>query len=258
MLEKKLNYATYLQLDSLLNSQKLESDNEHDEMLFIIIHQSYELWFKQILHELFELYNSFSSNNSSNIVSTLKRIRSILKVLTSQFDVLETMSPFSFNSFRKYLGTASGFQSMQFRELEIVLGIKKIEPQNSHVSSHKALYNKYKNNSIWLAFLDFIKTNVQPEINKVPPSETDSTKLVLLHIYKNHSIYTEIAELLLDVDEGLQEWRYRHLKLVERTIGLGTKGTGGSAGFDYLKSTIYLSFCPDLWEIRNYFYEQSD
>lgn len=255
----ELNYKTYLQLDQLLSLQQLHSDGEHDEMLFITIHQIYEMWFKQILHELSTLNSSFSTHEEYKIMLTLKRVRHILKVLVLQMDVIETMHPFSFYSFRKYLGTASGFQSLQFREIEFLLGIKKKAILDSFLpgsSEHKILLKRYNENSIWEDFIHWIKISVKGVSidSSSNPKGFNEIQLLLLHIYKNHSIYTEIVELLLDIDEGLQEWRYRHVKLIERIIGNGTSGTGGSSGFNYLRSTVHISFCPDLWKIRNYFY----
>jgi tryptophan 2,3-dioxygenase len=122
---------------------------------------------------------------------------------------------------------------------------------------YKKLCKMFADTSIWDEFLVYLKTNVELEYeadNEVTLDNEDYNQKLLLYIYTNHSIYTEIAEQLLDFDEGLQEWRYRHVKIVERMIGSGTVGTGGSSGFEYLKNTITLSFCSDLWKVRNYFY----
>ena len=127
--QNQITYKSYLQLEELLNLQEPKSPTEHDEMLFIIIHQTYELWFKQILYELDDLKKHIIKNHIYMILRALKRVRHILKLLVSQMDVLETMNATNFKNFRDYLGTASGFQSYQFRELEILLGIEKTEAQ---------------------------------------------------------------------------------------------------------------------------------
>lgn len=223
-----IDYENYLQLEMLLQSQKRLSPYAHDEMLFIIIHQVYELWFKQILFEIDYLNKNFQHNKIYEILHTLKRIRSIFKIIVSQMDVLETMSSSSFNEFRSYLGSASGFQSYQFRELEKKLGIKK--------SVEK---------TVWISFLNFLRTNQEKE------AAIEDDESLLISIYHSPSLLTEIAELLLDIDEGFQEWRYRHVKLVERMIGFLNPGTGGSSGAEYLRMTLNLSFCSLLWTIKH-------
>jgi tryptophan 2,3-dioxygenase len=253
----KLNYASYLKIDQLLSIQTFQSPDEHDEMLFIIIHQTYELWFKQIIHELKALRDGFNKAQTHKILSGIRRVRHILKILVSQVDVLETMTADSFRKFREYLGTSSGFQSYQFRLLEFMLGIKKESAMKIFVEDskeYKTLYNAYISDSIWDYFINFLKKENPPIVSEKISnnSEMSNEQKLLLSIYINKSIYTEIAEALMDVDEGLQEWRYRHVKLVERTIGQGITGTGGSSGFEFLKNTLFKSFCPELWKIRDY------
>ena len=248
----EFNYSIYLQLEKILNSQKLQSLDEHDEMLFMIVHQTYELWFKQIIYELDFLKRIIISEKVWELLHTLKRIRCIIKVVVSQVDILETMSPVSFSNFRKYLGGASGYQSTQFREIEFLLGIKNEKILSSidpATEEHKKLQAIYANSSIWENFLNLCCKQ------DIPEDVRQDTIALLLHIYKNPSLYTETAELFLDIDEGIQEWRYRHVKMVERIIGNGSVGTNGSSGFEYLKNTMFLSFCPELWKIRNFFYE---
>lgn len=255
--KEDLSYSTYLQLEKLLHLQKLQSPGVHDELLFIVIHQVYELWFKQIIHELIILKKYISENSHYQIISKLKRVRQILKVIVSQTDILETMGPLSFLSFRDYLGTASGFQSYQFRYLMLLLGIKKetyTPPSFFTTKEQEKLLRRYKEASIWENFLTFFKNKVRDiPSNSLPDQDLNEQHKLLLHIYRNPSIYTEICELIIDIDEGIQEWRYRHVKMVERTIGDQTKGTGGSSGVSYLKRTISTTFCPELWEIRKLF-----
>ncbi len=241
-MSNSINYHQYLKLDAILHSQTLQSDGCHDEMLFIIIHQAYELWFKQIIHELNCTEDALMNNRLFDFLHKLKRIRTIIKLIVSQVDVLETMSPDSFASFRNYLGTASGFQSAQFHETKRILGICK-ESNFINFSDIKEKKN------FWTNFLDHCIKNIQIKHNLLKNfSEIQS---LLITIYYEKSFYTQIAELIIDIDEGIQEWRYRHVKLVERIIGSGTSGTGGSEGFEYLKRTITESFCHELWKIRS-------
>jgi tryptophan 2,3-dioxygenase len=255
-----LNYGTYLCIDELLSLQKLRSTNqEHDELLFIIVHQVYELWFKQIIHECVRLRYYLYNKVDHQILLTLKRVRNILKVMVLQTDILETMGPISFASFRKYLGKASGFQSFQFRLFEFILGFKDERFLNNRDFTNKqrkVLEIVFKESSIWLEFLSYFKNSIADnKLHELFPHNTDlnDDHRALIFIYLNPSIYTEIAELVLDIDEGLQEWRYRHVKMVERIIGVGKIGTGGSSGVEYLKCTLFKTFCPELLYIRNYF-----
>jgi len=256
---EQLSYSDYLQVQQLLSLQKFQSPNkEHDELLFIIIHQVYELWFKQMIHELVGLKKDLLNQIHHKILLTLKRMRHILKVIGLQIDILETMGPLSFLSFRNYLGSASGFQSFQFRELEFIFGFKNEKLLNNPIftsDENNRLKQRFDDTSIWQDFLAFFKIQVYKDKNfsLVENSELSEEQEILIHLYKNSSILMEISELIVDIDEGLQEWRYRHIKMVERTIGGGKVGTGGSSGVEYLKRSLFKSFCPELWEIRNYF-----
>jgi len=259
----ELTYSNYLKIKELLNLQELKSNpNEHDEMLFIIIHQSYELWFKQILHEIDYLSNLLINNQLYKALHTLKRINTILKVLVHQVDILETMTPLEFLSFRDYLESASGFQSGQFRELEFILGKKnKGVFQNFTFDEYflDKIKKRYVDNTLWDNFLLFLHQNnfnVPKEILErdktnpyIPNIEIQN---ILINIYSNKPLIAQFCELLVDLDEGIQEWRYRHIKMVERTIGNKT-GTGGSSGADYLKQTLFKPVFPDLWIIRTEF-----
>ena len=255
-----LTYSRYLQLDGLLSLQQpLSDDPEHDEMLFIITHQVYELWFKQMIHELEALQEAFEKNHLSDIFRCLKRVLSILKVLVAQMDILETMSPVSFNSFRARLEAASGFQSAQFRVVEFLLGAR-----NPQVFAHypdglaerERLETLLTLPSIWDSFLHFLQDNgyeipkeLQSRDLSQPVPSNDKVQQHLINIYRVNPLLSQICELLIDFDEGLQEWRYRHIKMVERTIGT-KQGTGGSPGAEYLMSTMLKPLFPDLWAIR--------
>jgi tryptophan 2,3-dioxygenase len=199
-------YSSYLCLDELLDCQRPATD-EHDEMLFIVIHQVYELWFKQILHEAALLRRRLDDGNAAGALHTARRIAKILKTIVGQLDILETMTPKQFAAFRPELGTASGFQSEQFRVIERTLG------------------------DIYRSLLTFLGDTALDDA------------------YAAEGEQAEVCEALVDIDEGIQEWRYRHVMMVQRIIG-ARMGTGGSAGADYLRSTLFRPAFPALWEVR--------
>ncbi|MHC4079982.1 MAG: tryptophan 2,3-dioxygenase [Planctomycetota bacterium] len=255
-----LTYARYLKLDELLALQEPRSEGpEHDEMLFIIIHQVYELWFKEVCHELDLLQTSLESNRHPLAAATLKRVLTILKTLVGQIDILETMTPVSFVSFRDRLESASGFQSAQFREFEFVCGNKSRKMLAHHRDApavHERLERRFGERSLYDSFLRYLAANgyevPQEALNRdltAPPQEWPKVQRILTDVYRTDPETRQICELLVDFDEGLQEWRYRHVKMVERTIGTRT-GTGGSAGAEYLRSTLFRPLFPDLWAIR--------
>lgn len=255
-----LTYGQYLNLDTLLSLQQPRSDDrEHDETLFIIIHQVYELWFKQIIHELEHVQRAMETNNKSDIFQGLKRILTILKTLVSQVDILETLTPVSFSSFRVRLENASGFQSVQFRELEFMLGKRSaavIERMRDHPDHYERLVERQHQPALWDSFLQLLRLNgldvpqslLQRDVSMPCPASPE-LQTILLEIYRKRSTLMQLCERLVDLDEGIQEWRYRHIKMVERTIG-NKQGTGGSAGVQYLKNTLFTPLFPDLWTIR--------
>ncbi len=258
-------YAGYLALDELLKLQRTRSEGpEHDEMLFIVIHQVYELWFKQVLHELGLLQSSLEAGETATATDTLKRILTIFKTLVSQIDVLETMTPVSFSSFRSRLDSASGFQSVQFREVEFVLGHRRaamVEHMPEGSDARRRLDELSQAPSVYDSFLAYLGTQGYPVPGEVlhrddrtKPVEDERIRDMLVDVYhgrRGEQDFTvrQICERLVDLDEGLQEWRYRHVKMVERTIGF-KQGTGGSAGSAYLKTTLFQPLFPDLWTIR--------
>lgn len=255
-----VTYANYLQIDALLELQKPHSDGpEHDEMLFIVIHQVYELWFKQLLHEFDRVMHLLRASDAVRAQHTLKRILTILKVLVAQLDILETMTPLEFLSFRSRLEAASGFQSDQFRQIEFVLGIKSIRAVERFAPGSRAravLERRWAEGTLWDAFIQYLDRQgyslpqelLARDVTQ-PIAPSPNVQELLIRIYRMDPKNAEICERFVDLDEGLQEWRYRHVKMVERTIG--TKpGTGGSAGARYLAGTIARPIFPDLWEIR--------
>jgi len=255
-----VTYQSYLKLEELLSLQRPLSDGpEHDETLFIIVHQVYELWFKELIHEADYLKSLFAKQDTPRSLHTLKRILTILKVVVAQIDVLETMTPLEFLSFRARLESGSGFQSAQFRELEFVLGAKHpaaLERYKEGSAEYRALERRLKEPTLWDAFLRFLKAKGHPVPREAlerdvtrPPVSTPALHPVLIQIYRTDPVLASLSERLVDLDEGVQEWRYRHVKMVQRTIG--TKpGTGGSAGAAYLKTTLDRPVFPDLWDIR--------
>lgn len=258
----KITYTNYLKIDELTDLQDLKSDpEEHDEMLFIIIHQTYELWFKQILHEFGKLKKELEAGNTWTAIKTLRRILTIMKTLVSQVDILETMTPLEFNSFRSFLGQSSGFQSLQFREIEILCGLRlpvMIEAHKDVPSHIETLKSRMEERTLWESFGMYLTKKgfpVEPERENESgllynPSE--KIQQTLIEVMKNEPEIALVCELFVDFDEGLQEWRYRHVKMVERTIGR-KKGTGGSEGVRYLQKTINHAIFPDLWAIRSEF-----
>ena len=255
-----VTYASYLRLDELLALQHpREGQLEHDETLFIIIHQVYELWFKELLHELDHLMRLLRHNDSPQALHTLKRVLTVLKVLVAQIDILETITPLGFLAFRDRLEAGSGFQSFQFRELECVLGARNPAaitryPEGSE--HHRRVERRFGEPTLWDAFLHYLVHNrfLVPEAllaRDVTRPITPSPELqkVLLDVYRTSPAVTAVCERLVDLDEGFMEWRYRHVKMVQRTIGT-KRGTGGSTGAEYLMTTLNQPVFPDLWAIR--------
>lgn len=255
-----LTYSSYLKVHELLDLQKPLSDGpEHDEMLFIVIHQVYELWFKEMLHEMDFLCGRLRANDHARALHTLRRILTILKVAVRQIDILETMTPIEFLTFRHRLESASGFQSFQFREVEFVLGHKRrgiFQFYEDDPMALAALEKRYQAPTLWDAFLHYLNQNghalpaavLDRDVTR-PIEPCTEVQQVLLNVYRTESALVRVCERLVDLDEGLQEWRYRHVKMVERTIG-SKSGTGGSPGAQYLKGTLNKPFFPDLWAIR--------
>ena len=256
-----LTYSSYLHLDELLSLQEPRSQPpEHDEMLFIVTHQAYELWFKLLLHELEKIRDDFRHNHLYGAIATFKRVRTIMKVMVEQIDILETLTPMSFKSFRDRLETASGFQSSQFREVEFLLGYKRADMlryQSAGAPAYERLVQRLHEPSVVDAFYDFLEsrglTIPLPLRQRDPALPTESNEVVeegILRLYKSQPDLEILFELMTDFDEGFQEWRYRHIKLVERSIG-SKKGTGGSLGVEFLKRSLFHPVFPDLWAIRH-------
>ncbi|MFW2333910.1 tryptophan 2,3-dioxygenase [Ilumatobacter sp.] len=258
-------YGSYLKVSELLSLQQCVSVDpisgrpEHDETLFIIIHQVYELWFKQVLHELDFIVALMDDHDVGGARHHLKRVLKIMKTLVAQLDVLETMTPAEFASFRSFLANASGFQSAQFRELEFLLGIKdRVQLDWFKGDEGARLTARYEAPTIWDAFVhvlhrdgDDVPTEVLDRDVREPIVENAALQALIVERYADPR-FAGLCETLTDLDEGLQEWRYRHVMMVKRTIG--TKpGTGGSDGAAYLATTLFRPAFPDLWAIRTAF-----
>jgi len=256
-----LTYATYLKLDELLGLQAPRSDpEEHDELLFIVTHQAYELWFKLQLHELDKIKQDFRANHLYGAIATFKRVRTIMKVMVEQVDILETLTPMSFNSFRDRLEHASGFQSSQFREFEFVLGYKRadmLKYQAPGTPAYERLVRRLHEPSVIDCFYDFLAQHgvtIPAELRRrdvtLPAVPNETVEEGILRLYRTQPDLEILFELMTDFDEGFQEWRYRHIKLVERTIG-SKRGTGGSLGVEFLKKSLFHPVFADLWAIRH-------
>jgi tryptophan 2,3-dioxygenase len=256
-----LTYSGYLSLPKLLELQRPRSEPpEHDEMLFIVIHQVFELWFKLLLHETEKVGRDFTGNDLYGAIATWKRMRTILKTLVGQLDILETMTPMSFSSFRDRLDTASGFQSFQFREVEFALGYKRAQVTGAipdHEGQRLAAERRLGEPSVVDHFYTFlaqrgltVPADLFTKEVTLPTQSSDALQDELFRAYREQPELVILFELMMDFDEGLQEWRYRHIKLVERTIG-AKKGTGGSPGVEFLKQSLWKPLFPDLWAIRH-------
>ena len=271
--KKAITYISYLKVDELLELQQPESDGEHDEMLFIVIHQTYGLWFKQMLHEIAEVQRTLEAGQSHRSLAILGRVRTIMKTCVGQLDILETMTPLQFNTFRGRLQSSSGFQSAQFREFEAVLGRR--DQAGAGADKHSGMgmaehliagspararvEAAMQRRSLWDSTLLYLETRGHKMPSEVinrdvtePYSDHEGVQEVLLSVHRNDAEAAMICEALVDLDEGLQEWRYRHVKMVERTIG-HKMGSGGSSGVGYLSSTLFRPVFADLWAIRSRF-----
>lgn len=256
-----LTYSRYLRVPELLELQTPRSEPaEHDEMLFIVIHQVYELWFKLTLQEFEKINDDLSAGRTFKAIDSLKRVRMVMKTLVAQLDILETMSPMSFSSFRDRLEEASGFQSVQFRELEFLLGYKREQMLRHHDGNSvgmATLRRRLGERSVVDHLYDYLEhrgVKIPSELREKPVEDPTrahpDVQAAILELYRSDPAVQILIEMLTDVDEGLQEWRYRHVKMVERTIG-DQPGTGGSLGVRFLRDTLFKPVFPDLWAIRS-------
>jgi tryptophan 2,3-dioxygenase len=242
---EEVTYPSYLALEELLQLQRPRSDPEHpDELLFIIVHQASELWFKLILHELGGLIVLLEANDTLGALTSVRRVNALVRIVTGQLSALETLPPQRFAQFRGYLGTSSGSQSVQFRAIEAMSGMR-----DQH-------------------FLQVLKQHgeiaplVQDALSK-PTLQQLFDNMLAAHEVTLEQIYAEphqrplqmLAEGLLEYEQGFAMWRFLHVQLVERIIGPATSGTGGTLGSKYLQKTVSQRFFPKLWEVRSRFFK---
>ena len=242
---RDLNYGSYLMVDQLLELQQPRSKPEHpDELLFIVVHQASELWFKVILHELRHLITALKSAETISALHTMRRVNALVRIVSGHLGALDTLPPQRFAQFRGYLGSSSGGQSAQFRAIEAMSGLRDehfIAVLNEHGELPKEVKDALDLPTLQSLFLGLL--------------EQHSTTLEDLYLGPGPSPEFLLAEALLEYDQGFQLWRYLHVQLVERIIGPSTGGTGGTLGARYLTHTLKQRFFPELWEVRRKFFE---
>jgi tryptophan 2,3-dioxygenase len=258
---RDMTYGGYLTLDKLLDAQDPVSDH-HDELLFIIIHQTKELWLKQIIHELKLALELVRADKLIEVHKNLSRVSRIQAVMTLSWDVLATLTPTDYMTFRHVLGTSSGFQSAQFRQVEYLLGLKDgahLKFQEEGSAEHRALAGALAMRSLWdeaNAALARAGFSLPPEVlerdwtRKYEPNP--AVEDAWAEVYRDTERYWEyyqFAEKLMDIDDSMAVWRHKHVVTVERVIGFKT-GTGGTAGVPYLQKTITKRAFPELWTLR--------
>ena len=263
---EQLTYSSYLQVPELLKLQSPQSSPpHHDELLFIVVHQTYELWFKELLHDLDAVVvnlrkagvNPRSRDEVYEAARLLRRCTEITRVLVEQFTILETMLPTHFLAFRGKLEPASGFQSEQFRELEFLCGLKDEKMLRYHrptPEAHAALARRLREPSLRDVFFEALRAMGKLKISEdaTEPEQFGARARAILSLYRderNNRDWIDVCERLTEFDELVVSWRLRHIQLVERTIGARV-GTGGSSGSSYLKLTLDKKFFPELWEAR--------
>ena len=260
-----LSYNKYLRVQDLIALQDCLSDPvHHDELLFITVHQAYELWFKQILHEIDAAISLMSQHRLPSATRALRRVVEIEKLLINQIHILETMIPINFLAFRDQLNPASGFQSMQFREIEFSSGQKDENILREFLEdafANERLQRRFASPSLADAFYAALQRRgliapandvgtANDEQKKGYQQRTQAVLEILTHFEDRYEEF-QLAEALLEHDESFSLWRSHHIKMVERMVG-AKRGTGGSEGIGYLKTTLDKKFFPELWEARTY------
>lgn len=256
--EPRLSYGSYLRIGELIRLQSLQSDPpQHDELLFIVVHQVYELWFRQLLHELDAVTARLDADDPLGARRLLERCTEIQRVLIAQIKVLETMTPNDFLEFRDRLMPASGFQSMQFRCIEFRCGLKEPSHLAQHApdsEEHAALQRRLREPTLGERFYALLRRRsfklpegAEPEIRNLRVRE-------LTRLYEEPEAHYDLyllTEALIAFDQMFGLWRLHHVEMVERMIG-AKPGTGGSEGVAYLRRTLGRRFFPELWELRSY------
>lgn len=258
---EEMSYGSYLALDTLLDAQHPMSEH-HDEMLFIVQHQTSELWLKLVLHETRSAMELLAADEMRIALKRIARVKHIQRTLTDQWSVLATLTPTEYQEFRPYLGHASGFQSWQYRAVEFALGNKHAGMLPVHTTdpeAHAVLSELLEAPSLYDEFLRYLSRRGYPIPTRVLERDVTTaheldTELVavLTDIYRDaeqHWDVYEACEELVDLEDNFQLWRFRHLKTVQRTIGMKT-GTGGSSGVGFLQRALDLTFFPELFAVR--------
>jgi tryptophan 2,3-dioxygenase len=261
---RSMSYGDYLALDQLLSAQHPRSEPpQHDELLFIVQHQTSELWLKLLLHELRSARSLLTTDDLAPALKRLARVKRIQEVLIEQWGVLATLTPSEYAQIRPFLATSSGFQSWQYRAVEFLLGNKNIEMVrvfDHDAAAHDLLDTLLREPSLYDEFLRYLARRGYA----VPPALLDrdwtlphTLDAQLVHVFgevyaapaQHWGVY-ETCEELVDLEDNMQLWRFRHLKVVERTIG-HKRGTGGSSGVDFLRRALDLTFFPELYAVRS-------
>ena len=241
----ELNYGTYLMVDELLELQRPRSEPEHpDELLFIVVHQASELWFKVILHELQNLIDHLRAAATVPALHTMRRVNALVRIVSGQLAALDTLPPQRFAQFRGHLGSSSGGQSTQFRAIEAMSGLRDehfLTVLHEHGAIPVVIQRALDQPTLQSLFLELLGKH--------------DTTLEQLYLGPGPSTEFLLAEALLEYDQGFQLWRYLHVQLVERIIGPATGGTGGTLGARYLQHTLRQRFFPELWDVRRRFFE---
>ncbi|MBY4383877.1 tryptophan 2,3-dioxygenase [Rhodococcus fascians] len=259
----RMSYGSYLDLDTLLSAQKPVSTPEHhDELLFIIQHQTTELWLKLVLHETLAARAAFDADDIGTALKCVARVKHIQKTLTEQWSVLATLTPTEYSQFRDFLGNSSGFQSYQYRAVEFVLGNKNagmLTVFESDPAAHELLSTLLREPSLYDAFwrslarqgYDVPASALDRDVTTAYTFNEDLMPLIKF-VYENHTEHWAVYEAfeeLVDLEENFQLWRFRHMRTVLRTIGMKS-GTGGSSGVGFLQKALELTFFPELLAVR--------
>jgi len=260
---RRMSYSSYLGLDRLLSAQHPVSHPEHhDELLFIVQHQTTELWLKLVLHELQDACRLLRDDELQPALKRIARVKHIQRTLTEQWSVLATLTPTEYAQFRGFLGNSSGFQSWQYRAVEFSLGnkdVRMLRVFENDAEAHEVLTGILEAPSLYDEFLRYlaragfaVPASVLERDVTQPYGEHDDLVPVMVEIYENaeqHWSQYEACEELVDLEENFQLWRFRHLKTVQRTIGMKT-GTGGSSGVPFLQKALDIAFFPELYTVR--------
>lgn len=264
-LAKTMTYSDYLQLDRLLGCQRTLSDPpHHDELLFIVIHQTTELWFKLVVHELEAALRYLAEDELGQAIKVLARVKHIQRQLFDQWGVLTTLTPSEYTQFRDTLGSSSGFQSVQYRTVEFLLGNKDPKMVDYHRHDPEAvaqLEGALNRPSLYRAFLEHlarqglpVHADVLARDPALPHAVHPSVREALLRVYQAPETWWrqyDLAEKLVDMEEAFSLWRFRHMKVVSRVIGF-KRGTGGSSGVPFLRKMVDHEFFPELWQVRTH------